>query len=1549
MNVLSSILSKRVGCCRAAALSFLAVLPLQASVPSRVPAGFGQIPLHFEENLGQAGEGIDFTARGNGYGVALTPAGADIGLRGNKGESPTVIRMRLSGEVSKSNAQAVDKLPGVVNYRVGKDQSRWRNGIETYSKVRYPEVYSGVDLVYYGNQRQLQYDFIVAPGGDPGVIGWKIDGVERLAISKDGELVLGLKKGELVMKKPFIYQADGESVKAIEGGFKITDGTVGFEVGSYDKTKSLVIDPVLEYSTYLGGDIHDGAKAVAVDSQGNVYVVGCTYSTTFPTTNTSSNQGIGDAFISKLNPTGTALLFSTYFGGDGFDYASGVAVDSVRNLLYVTGETYSSTYLSTTGSSSAPDMFVGSVPLGTVAVYADSPVGTTTVSVVSGTANPTKYSVSQSGGFTLSRTGDISKNLDIDLEMTVFLSDGTQTVTKRRAGIPAGFKSKTWAANVSIKNNGSENPVYTTESRVKIVADTEGSDYNIDAHDTASIFFRATFPGSGSVTFPSAAAGAILSISAVEPTVGEIPGKIADGYPQAAMFRVFRSGDISTSVRFAVNFNASTSPGNATESVDYHAFIRNYDLAGNPTDIPYTGGDPISMRVGVSHVDLVIVPEQDEDQERTEPVVALLSSVTDSVWVGEETIRLIDTNGGDSEGFLVRINALSGSPEYILQFGGGGIDIPNAVTVDLAGNVYVAGETYSWNFPSTGNAVQVFPPSAPIASDAFVLKLSGTNVKYSTLYGGDGQDAGLGIAADSTGAAYITGFTASKGVSAGGLTVKSPFPAYPMNSAIQSNNAGGYDAFVAKIDSLGRALLYSTFLGGSAYDAGRAIALDLVGNAYVTGETRSKSGSETVQTGVNSSAGVTYLPFPTRNAFQTYNSIPPNPTDGSVGASLAADSLSNAFVTKINPIGTMLIYSTYLGGSSNDYANGIAVDIQGNAYVTGYSESPDLPTPVAFSLSGVTTTSGGLFPRNLDAFIAVLQPDGSRIRSTTYIGGDGPDFGFGMALNKVQPLKPEAILVGETYSDTFPTHNALQPYRESAPTGFVSKISFPQPDLAISGTFIATTGTARVGDELTYKITVTNTSAFTASGVRVNQTLPATVEYVGSNSSYVTPRTDNPSLLEADMGLIASGTSKTYRIIVRPTAPGFMSSTVSVRSDSYDPVPGNNFKQISFTAEPENVIVSVVGGGATHENKDYNWMTFNVSFSGTSTPGIIPFTFSRSGSTDLPLIVNYSLGGTATAGTDYTAVSLGQAASGGDQTEFGGAYTILGAPTGRIIIPAGKSSATLMIASLPDTVAEGLETAVLKITDGTYSVGTASSATLRIDDGQASGGGGLPSLAIIATSASTAENSQTPLQFTVTRSGATTDSLTVRYQVGGTAKNGVDYSALSGAILIPAGQNQAVIAVTPIDDTFAEGPENVKLTLLSSSAYRLSTSIVAKGKIVDDEPAVSIAVEDGQAHEYKANVGTVRITRTGNLNSAVTVRLNVAGTATNGNDYNLIGSTLLIPAGSSSALLTITPVLQTVREGTESVIISIQANTVYRITGTNSATVLIRDYGEPVW
>jgi hypothetical protein len=329
------------------------VAPIAAGADSTF-AHSVKLPVAFEPNVGQSDASVRFLARGSGVTVFFTDTGAVVLLERRKktqtdsraGEVvQTSLRMRMDGARPPRKTEGLERLPGVSNYYLGNDPSQWHAGVPQYARMAYRDVYPGIDLICYGANRNLEYDFVVAPGADPRQVRFSWEGSDGQSLNMDGDLVLRTPLGDLVQKRPRVYQQTAAGRVEVAAKYQLArDGQVTVAMARYDRRRPLIIDPQLVYSTYLGGNGTDIGHAIAVDSSASAYIVGETSSSTFPVQSPVKTQlGSTDAFITKLSPNGASLMYSSFFGGGANDKALAVAVDSFGSA-YVTGATLSNDF-----------------------------------------------------------------------------------------------------------------------------------------------------------------------------------------------------------------------------------------------------------------------------------------------------------------------------------------------------------------------------------------------------------------------------------------------------------------------------------------------------------------------------------------------------------------------------------------------------------------------------------------------------------------------------------------------------------------------------------------------------------------------------------------------------------------------------------------------------------------------------------------------------------------------------------------------------------------------------------------------------------------------------------------------------------------------------------------------------------------------------------------------------------------------------------------------------------------------------------------------------
>jgi uncharacterized protein (TIGR03437 family) len=332
-------------------LSFLLSAFLMAGVAHGEVARSGAAPqpISFERNQGQVDKRVKFVARAGSYQLFLTDRGAVMALDGQRHAS---LALRLLQANRAPNITALDQQRGVSNYLIGADPSKWVTDVNHYGKIRYERVYPGVDVVYYGKERQLEHDFIVAPGADYRKIRFDFEGARSLRLESNGDLAIQTSEGEVRQLRPSLYQEISGERKLVAGGYRIEGREVSFYVGAYDRSRPLIIDPIFNYfATYLGGSGINKPTSLAVDAQGNAYTTGSTTSLDFPTGNPAqpANGGMTDVFITKMDGTSGAILYSTYLGGNNDESANQIKVDASGNA-YIIGTTFSTDFPATKGA-----------------------------------------------------------------------------------------------------------------------------------------------------------------------------------------------------------------------------------------------------------------------------------------------------------------------------------------------------------------------------------------------------------------------------------------------------------------------------------------------------------------------------------------------------------------------------------------------------------------------------------------------------------------------------------------------------------------------------------------------------------------------------------------------------------------------------------------------------------------------------------------------------------------------------------------------------------------------------------------------------------------------------------------------------------------------------------------------------------------------------------------------------------------------------------------------------------------------------------------------
>lgn len=685
----------------------------------RLPHGakYGDLPLSFEANRGQVDSQVDFVSRGSGYHLFLTPSEAVLSLTNRAGSesrkvslargksvkadsikaSNTVVRLQFVGADSRARAVGSAKLEGTSNYFIGGDPKGWRTGIPNYAGVKYEAIYPGIDLVYYGNQGQLEYDFIVAPGSDARAIKLVMKGANKIVLDSAGDLVLHTATGQLRQHKPFIYQEgrDGRR-KQIAGRYTLEgENQIGFQIGVYDHTKPLVIDPVLVYSTYLSGSGADEGASIAVDAAGNAYITGTSDSIDFPRTTGASQtarSGGKDAFVIKLNPAGTAPIYSTYLGGSLDDEAYGIAIDAAGNA-YVAGTTASTNFPATTGAfqtanGGGSDSFVAKLnSTGANLVYATYLGGSNYEEGfgIASDSNNNAYitGVTASPNFTLT-SGAPGNGFGgaVDAFVTKLNADGTAPVYSTFLGGAGGDLG--FAVAVDAAGNA------------HVTGLTDSSSFPV----TSNILPRAVGTSDLFVTKLNSSGTSHLYSSVIGGGGDDTGlGITMDGAGVVYVTGITNSTDLPVTAGVFQNVSGGGSD----------AFVMKMNTDGTaPAYSTYFGGagDDLGYAVAV-------------DSSGN----AFVTGTTDSINFQTTTGASQTARGGGKDAFVSKLNA-SGALVYSTYLGGSLDEESFGIALDGSGHAYVTGRTRSPNFPVTTGSFQT---TSGGGGDAFVAKVRETN------------------------------------------------------------------------------------------------------------------------------------------------------------------------------------------------------------------------------------------------------------------------------------------------------------------------------------------------------------------------------------------------------------------------------------------------------------------------------------------------------------------------------------------------------------------------------------------------------------------------------------------------------------------------------------------------------------------------------------------------------------------------------------------------------------------------------------------------------
>jgi hypothetical protein len=719
------------------------------------------LPMGFEVNHGQAPSEVQFVSRGSGYGLFLTADGAVLGMRlpprrfsqaslksrqlpgegpaprsidpsnrenygeslGSDEQNPVMLRLKLIGANSTTRPTGLDPLSGKSNHFIGRDPSKWHVGVSNYARVSYPEIYPGIELVYYGNQRHLEYDFILAPGAAPAQIAWQLQGDSKVAptttIDPQGNLVVSIGGGAVHFKKPLAYEIDPNQGGGAERSRVILkcsyvlkgNNQFGFAVRGHDPAKRLVIDPVVEYSTYLGGSADDGGLSVSLDSNGDAYVTGQTLSVNFPLQNASQSTCVSctaatpatDVFVTKFNSTGSSLIYSTYLGGSLTDEGLGIAVDAAGDAL-VTGLTFSTDFPVTAGafqstcmscalSTPLPDAFVvkldatGTVVYSTYLGGSKSDQGLAIATDSNGDAYVTGLTTSTSY-FNVNSLPAPNNELQ-----------GTQNAFVARFGPTGTLLSSTYLGG---SDTDAGNGIAVDASGIYVVGQTSSNNF-----PTVNPY-QGTFGGVNDVFVSKLkpdGSGLIYSTY-----FGGPADDIGTAVAIDTLGNAYFTGSTTSTTNFPVTPGAFQTVYGGGGS---DAFVAKLNATGSLVYSTYLGGSDVDAGNGIA----VVNASNAADAFGTVNVVGQTASID------FPTANPVQSSyEGNTDAFVTRLVPTGCGSTLSTYLGGHSSDFGTAIAVDSSGNAYVTGRTSSNDFMAP--LVNPLQGTTGGSFDAFLARLN---------------------------------------------------------------------------------------------------------------------------------------------------------------------------------------------------------------------------------------------------------------------------------------------------------------------------------------------------------------------------------------------------------------------------------------------------------------------------------------------------------------------------------------------------------------------------------------------------------------------------------------------------------------------------------------------------------------------------------------------------------------------------------------------------------------------------------------------------------
>ena len=1050
---------------------------------ARLSATYGKLPLTFEASPSGADSRVRFVSRGCGYNVFLMTAQVVVAparrikareesKSGDLAEpwpepgasgwlDPEAFRMNIVGSNPAAHTEGLDLIGARSNYFIGSDPAKWRTNISNYARVACRGAYPGIDIIYYGVQGDLEFDFVVSPGADPGVIGLTFEGAQGMRVDSQGDLVLTTAAGEARQHRPVVYQEINGSRQDVAGRYSLRNNhEVGFELAEYDTSKPVVIDPVLSYSTYLGGNNADFASDIAVDSLGNAYVTGTASSIDFPTTLASfqgaKDKSSQDVFVTKLNPAGTAVIYSTYIGGDDNDNGYGIAVDAEGNA-YVTGSTSSIDFPTTPGAfqtrygGGLSNPFVVKLNnTGTALAYSTYVGGPTSAhdsgtriaidnqgnAYVTGATGSDKFPTSAGAFQPVFGGGENELGITgTDAFVTKLNSSGTALIyctylggklIDNGTGIAVDSSGSAYVCG----NTGSTD-FPTTPGGFQRFASGRSDGFVAKLNPTGSSLTYSTYLGGGSYVSCSGIAVDSSGNAYVTGSTDSTDFPIKPGAFQTALAKgwdvfVTKLNNSGTSLIYSTYLGGSSNENGASIAVD--SFGNAYVTGGTSSwDFPVVS--PLQGQISSSSS-----YRTDDGGNTWTPVkVGPPSSLVVSMAI--DPINPSKIYAGTIEGIYRSTDGGSTWMSPGKRSPGLGGLTPGALAIDpkTPSTLYAANISGVSKSTDSGDS---WTQTALTHIYAFVVAVD--PIAPSTIYAGVSFDFGAGIAKSTDGGStWSITRVPNSGLTDEFITIaidpQAPSTLYVSNrvDAYTSTDGGGSwtvisglggPAGILVVDPANPSTLYASTERGVVKSTDGAVSWAATGlhTGVIFDIAVDPINSSTLYAcgydGVlkSTDGGISWNPAGLVN--NTAVALVSHPSVSGrlfVGGELSGD----AFVAKLNATGSTLIYSTYFGGSNDEKGAGIAVHSSGDVYVAGSTRSTNLGTTAGVLQARLTG--------NQNAFIVRISPDNPKITSAVVTGrnlivvGEGFDKGAVIIIDgedqrtKNDGQNPKTVLIGK--------------------------------------------------------------------------------------------------------------------------------------------------------------------------------------------------------------------------------------------------------------------------------------------------------------------------------------------------------------------------------------------------------------------------------------------------------------------------------------------------------------------------------------------------------